>query len=88
MPKQLNVRSDRAYKTAHRLAERLNTSATAVVEAALERYATAVMPEVPPEEVAETYRLLKQFAEEYSAKAPPGASSDHSYLYDEKGLPV
>lgn len=88
MAKQLNVRSDRAYETAHRLAGRLNTSATAVVEAALERYATAMLPAVSPEEAAETYRLLKKFAEEYSAQAPPGASSDHSWLYDEKGLPI
>jgi hypothetical protein len=84
----LNVRSDRAYATAHKLAAKLNTTAAAVVEAALEHYAAAVMPEVSAEDMAETYALLRRLAAEGSKKAPPGASSDHGYLYDDHGLPV
>ena len=88
MPKQLNIRSDHAYETAQRLASHLNTSATAVVEAALKRYAESILPEVPPEEAAETRRVLEEFADAFSARKQPGESSDHSYLYDDKGLPI
>jgi hypothetical protein len=88
MPKQLNIRSDRAYETAQRLASHLNTSATAVVETALDHYAANVLPEVSPEEAAETYRLLRRFADLCSAEKEPGESSDHSYLYDDNGAPI
>ena len=87
MTKQLNIRSDLAYDTAQRLASHLNTSATAVVELALRRYADAVLPEVPPEEAAETRRVLEEFADAFAARKEPGQNSDHSYLYDENGLP-
>lgn len=88
MAKQLNIRSDRAYDTAQRLASRLNTSATAVVETALDRYAAAVLPEVSPEQAQETFRVLMEAAREVSACARPGASSDHRDFYDDKGLPI
>jgi hypothetical protein len=88
MPKQLNIRSDHAYETAQRLASHLNTSATAVVETALDRYAANVLPEVSPEEAAETRRVLDEFTKAFSENKEPGESSDHSHLYDENGLPI
>jgi hypothetical protein len=88
MPKQLNIRSDAAYQTARRLAAHLNTSTTAVVETALQQYASSVLPEVPPEEAAETYRILTELGREIAKHVRPGAGSDHREFYDDKGLPV
>jgi hypothetical protein len=88
MTKQLNIRSDKAYETAKRLALHLNESATAIVEAALDHYAASVLPEVPPEQATETRRVLDDFAAAFSARKKPGESSDHSFLYDDKGLPI
>jgi hypothetical protein len=88
MPKQLNIRSDEAYETAQRLAAHLNTTATAVVETALKQYANGVLQEVPQEEAAETYRILTELGREISKHVRPGAGSDHSDFYDEKGLPA
>jgi hypothetical protein len=88
MPKQLNIRSDEAYETAQRLAAHLNTSATAVVETALKQYANSVLPEVPPEEAAETYRVLTELGREIAKHMRPGATSDHRDFYDDKGLPI
>jgi hypothetical protein len=88
MPRQLNIRSDRAYEAAQRLAAHLNKSTTSVVETALERLAASVLPEVSPEEAAETRKILDEFADAFSARKQPGESSDHSYLYDDRGLPI
>ncbi|HEX8662811.1 MAG TPA: type II toxin-antitoxin system VapB family antitoxin [Beijerinckiaceae bacterium] len=88
MPKQLNIRSDEAYETAQRLASHLNTSATAVVESALKQYAKSVLPEVSPEEAAETYHILTELGREIAKHVRPGATSDHRDFFDEKGLPI
>ena len=88
MAKQLNIRSDEAYETAQRLASHLNNSATAVVETALKEYAKSVLPEVPPEEAAETSRILTELGREISNHVRPGATSDHCDFYDDKGLPI
>jgi antitoxin VapB len=44
-------------------------------------------PEVSPEEAAETFRILTELARKASQHKKPGATSDHSDLYDEFGLP-
>ena len=88
MAKQLNIRSDEAYETAHRLSAQLTTSATAVVETALRHYAKSVLPEVPPEEARETYRVLTELGREISKHVRPCAGSDHGDFYDDRGLSV
>jgi antitoxin VapB len=91
MARQLNIRSDEAYKIAHRLAKRRGQTVTAVVTDALrqqqEHDRPAARPEVPPEQSAETIRMLLELSERSSRAAKPGSTSDHSYLYDEHGLP-
>jgi hypothetical protein len=91
MPKQLNVRSDEAYGRAHRLARRLNISTTKVVETALARYDrdTAKVPtysDLTPEQKARADQLLA-LARKGRAEGDPLATSDHSWLYDDAGLP-
>jgi hypothetical protein len=54
----------------------------------LEQYANAVLPEVPPEEAAETFRILTELGRKIAKHVRPGAGSDHSDLYDDKGLPI
>lgn len=91
MAKQLNVRSDKAGKTARKIAVRLKGTKTEVVVGALRRFdgQTARLP---------TYAELKgeprRFADRLLALArsgrnegDPDASSDHSWLYDESGAP-
>jgi antitoxin VapB len=89
MAKQLNIRSNEAYRIAHRLAKKRGQTVTEVVTAALRREQgeTAATPEVPPEEAAETFRILMELSERAAKAAKPGTTSDHSYLYDERGLP-
>jgi hypothetical protein len=91
MQKQLNVRSDDAYARARRLARRLNTSTTKVVEAALARYdrETATVPtynDLSPEQKAFADQLLAM-GKASRNEGDPNATSDHSWLYDEFGLP-
>jgi hypothetical protein len=86
--KQLNIRSDEAYERAHRLAKRKGKSVTAVITDALRRAEElSPQPEVTAEEAAETFRILSELAREGGRRKQPGATSDHSDLYDEFGLP-
>jgi antitoxin VapB len=88
MERQLNIRSDEAYERAHRLARRRGQSVTEVITDALRRAEEqAPRPEVTPEEAAETFRILNELAREGGRRKKPGATSDHSDLYDEFGLP-
>jgi hypothetical protein len=90
--KQLNIRSNDAYERAHRLARQRNTSVTAVIEQALRRYEAGsgmAAAELSPEEIAENGRILDEMMHDlWGGKGPPaGATSDHSWMYDENGLP-
>ena len=89
MGRQLNIRSDEAYKIAHRLAKKRRQTVTEVVTAALRREQDDLkqQPEVSPQEAAETIRIMTELSERAAKAAEPGSSSDHSYLYDEHGLP-
>jgi hypothetical protein len=87
MPKQLNIRSDEAYEIAHRAAKRLGKTVTEVVTDALRQQHGPAAREVSPEEAAETYRILTELAREGRRRKKPGATSDHSDMYDEYGLP-
>lgn len=89
MARQLNIRSDEAYKIAHRLAKKRGQSVTEIVTDALRSQdATAArVREVPRKQAEETFRRLMELSERSAKAAQPGATSDHSYLYDEHGLP-
>lgn len=93
MPRQLNIRSDRAYDMAHRRARVTGRTVTAVVEDALS--ATEPDRAAPAESAAPltaaqqaTRDILQRIiarARESSASA--NLTSDHGDLYDENGLP-
>jgi antitoxin VapB len=90
MAKQLNIRSDEAYETAHALAGRCNESVTAVVERALRELKDRVVQEeavFSPDAIARRYLELREITARTAANKRPGATSDHSDLYDEGGLP-
>jgi hypothetical protein len=89
MARQLNIRSDEAYRIARRLAKKRRQTITEVVTAALrrEQEEAKAAPEVPPEEAAETFRILMELSKKAAKATKPGTTSDHSYLYDEHGLP-
>jgi len=91
MAKQLNVRSDKARATANKVAVRLNGTTTDVVVGALRRFAgeSAKVPtydDLTPEQKARADRILA-LARAGRSEGDPDASSDHSWLYDEHGLP-
>jgi antitoxin VapB len=89
MARQLNIRSDEAYRIAHRVAKQRRKTVTEVVTEALrEQHGPADVPrEVTPEEAAETIRILRRLSRQGGKRKKPGANSDHSDLYDEFGLP-
>ena len=91
MTKQLNVRSERAYGTARRMAARLGLSTTAVVETALDRMEREYLnvptyDDLNPEQKAFADKMLA-LADKGREEGDPNATSDHSYLYDEIGAP-
>lgn len=90
--KQLNIRSDVAYERAHRLARQRKLSIASVVEEALAQFEAA--PRRPADalsakQIAENKRKLDAARQAMwgSERPPEGLSSDHSWLYDENGLP-
>jgi hypothetical protein len=86
--KQLNVRSDEAYEIASRLARRTGRPRSDVVLAALLSYAEAKgVKKMTARERAFVDELLA-LARRSAAVADSRMTSDHSGLYDEKGLPV
>ena len=87
MPRQLNVRSDEAYAIANEIAQRTGRTRADVVLAALLSYREAKTGR----KLTKTQRAfvdeLLALAHRSAAVARPGTTSDHSYLYDERGLP-
>jgi hypothetical protein len=88
--KQLNIRSDEAYVTAHELAAKLGASTTEVVLSALREFKSKrSIPSrlVTTEESEANLASLRQAL----GRRPPAdvepPLSDHGYLYDEFGLP-
>lgn len=87
MARQLNIRSDEAYEIASDLARRSGRSRAEVVLAALYAYADKKdVVKLTPEQRAFADEL-RALARRSAALAPPGATSDHSDMYDEFGLP-
>lgn len=87
MARQLNIRSDEAYDIAHRLAQQRGKTVTEVVTDALRQEDGKRTVEVPADQAAETIRILRELSERSAKAAKPGTTSDHAYLYDERGLP-
>lgn len=91
MPKQLNVRSDIAYETAHALAHQARRSVAEIVETALieMRDRTRIREDIlAPAEVERRYRELQALVKRTAESRLPGSVADHDDLYDENGLPV
>jgi hypothetical protein len=88
MTKQLSVRSDEAYRLAHTIAAETNQPVVQVIVDALRSYGGR-LPEregLTPAQRADRDALLA-LAREAAAHKLPGATSDHSDMYDEFGLP-
>lgn len=88
--RQLNIRSDEAYERASSLAKQLGRTTTDVVLEALRRYGAETQPRnergfTPAQQ--EKFDRLMALSEEASRHKLPGATSDHSDMYDDYGLP-
>ncbi|MBW4092982.1 MAG: type II toxin-antitoxin system VapB family antitoxin [Proteobacteria bacterium] len=84
MGAQLNIKSDDAYRLAAELAgltgESLTTAVTAALRERLER-------ERRERDIETRLARLREITADIRRHMEPGASSDHSWLYDENGLP-
>jgi hypothetical protein len=90
MSRQLNIRSDEAYQIARRIAERLNVTTTEAVVRALRDYGRRVPASregMTPTQQA-YFEDLMALARKAARRKKPGATSDHSDMYDEYGLPI
>jgi len=79
----MNIKSEKAQRLARQLADETGQSMTAAVEQALEAEIARLHRE---RDVAERKRRIREVLDSLPSP-PPGASSDHSDLYDEWGLP-
>lgn len=89
MTKQLNIRSDEAHALAHGIADRLGTSVSEAVLNALRAFGHTLPPDtgLSPTQQADL-DAIRALVREGRQHRIEGASSDHSYLYDENGLPI
>ncbi len=84
MGRQLRIDSDRAYEAATALSELTGESLAAAVTVALEE---RLQRERKARDREERIRHVRELAREIHAAMEPGVTSDHSWLYDENGLP-
>lgn len=86
MGAQLNIKSDDAYALASKLAEltgeSLTTAVTTAIRERLERETKM------REREARVERIMALAAEIRAGMEPPLPTSDHSWLYDDNGLPA
>ena len=87
MAKQLNIRSDEAYAIASDVARRTGRTRAEVVLAALLSYRQAKTGRKMSRKQRAFVDELMALARRSAAVAAPGTTSDHSDLYDERGLP-
>ncbi len=92
MGRQLNIKSDEAFYAAHKIADNLGITTTKAVELALNKMLDHYKIEFPTERTEEEsrkiYDAMTAWAKICTAAAKPGATSDHSDMYDEYGLPI
>jgi len=81
---QLRIDSDRAYEAAIRLSELTGESVADAVTVALEQ---RLERERKARERETRIAKVRELAREVHAAMEPGTTSDHSWLYDENGLP-
>jgi len=81
---QLNIKSEDAYRMASRLAELTGESLTTAVTTALRE---RLEREEQLRDREERKRRIREIAKEVRAHLPADMTSDHSWLYDESGLP-
>ena len=88
MAKQLSVRSEEAYRLAHIIADELGRPVVQVVEDALREYGSKLPSHegMTPAQRA-TFEALRALSRASAKRKLPGATSDHSDMYDEFGLP-
>jgi antitoxin VapB len=84
MGSQLNIKSDDAYRLASELAALTGESLTAAVTAALRE---RLEREQRARDLETRRRRLTELATEIRSHMREPVSSDHSWLYDENGLP-
>jgi hypothetical protein len=89
MTKQLNIRNDEVYSLAHHIADQLGKPLTEAVLTALRDYGSKMpkVEEMTPTQRAE-HEALRALSREAAKHKKPGATSDHSDMYDEFGLPI
>lgn len=104
MTETLIIEGDEAYSLAQELAERrgmslgeavvasLRASLNTATETPMREHARGpvripTLEEMTPEQ-REDYESLRALVREVSKHIVPGATSDHSYLYDDNGLPI
>jgi antitoxin VapB len=89
MAKQLNIRSDEAHRLAHIIADRTGRPVVEVVVDALRELGAKLPADngMTPAQRAQ-YEALRALSEEAAKHRVPGATSDHSDMYDEHGLPI
>ena len=87
--KQLSIRSDEAYRLARAIAQETDQPIVQVVVAALRNYAAELPANdgMTPGQRA-TYEALTALSRKTAKGKKPGATSDHSDMYDEFGLPI
>lgn len=85
MGQQLNIKSDDAYALASELAQLTGESLTGAVTRVLRE---AVEQEKRRRDRDAKIAELLAIAAEIRAHMQPGTTSDHSWLYDENGLPT
>jgi len=84
MGAQLNIKSEDAYRLASELAALTGESLTAAVTAALRE---RLERERRERDIETRLARLREITADIRRHMAPGASSDHSWLYDENGLP-
>jgi hypothetical protein len=88
--RQLNIRNDEAFATAHELARELSTTTAEIVVRALREFKSKRrIPSrlVTPEEADANIAALRKRWSEYGPGDLGGLSSNHDDLYDDYGLP-
>ncbi|WP_375457609.1 type II toxin-antitoxin system VapB family antitoxin [uncultured Enterovirga sp.] len=85
------MRSDEAYARASDLARRFHKTTTEIVLDALRAYSekTDARDELGlTADQRADYEAIRTLARQTGKHAPPDLTSDHGWLYDEKGLPT
>jgi hypothetical protein len=88
MTKHLTVRSDEAHRLAHHISDRTGRPVEDVVVEALREFGSKLKQadDLTPAQRA-GYDALRALAQQTAQHKKPGATSDHSDMYDEFGLP-